>query len=381
MAYSHSSTHHHPVSMSSPTLYLTTQTIFLFALFILLQTCVSPHQAAPVAAVVQAPLPLSVSLPTPATINTRSHPGAHRRRKIDSSEGSSDSSVGISIQEDSTVLDEYRDDSSGEGMTYVDDELAFTITTSNGAPVDDNQNSVTAGEDGPIVIGDFHLIDKLAHFDRERIPERVVHAKGAGAFGYFEVTDDITRYSKAKLFSYIGKRTQVLVRFSTVAGEKGSADTARDPRGFAVKFYTEDGNWDLVGNNTPVFFVRDPIKFPDFIHSQKKDPHTNLPNPNAFWDFLSLVPESIHQLTILFSDRGTPDGFRHMNGFSSHALKLVNIDGAVHYVKFHWVTDQGVKNLTAQEAADIAGKDADYATRDLFNAIETVSTDDRNSTA
>eukprot|EP00922_Rhytidocystis_sp_ex-Travisia-forbesii_P035033 GHVS01052025.1.p1 GENE.GHVS01052025.1~~GHVS01052025.1.p1 ORF type:complete len:495 (+),score=52.79 GHVS01052025.1:140-1624(+) len=243
------------------------------------------------------------------------------------------------------------------------------ITSSNGAPVDNNQNSITAGPNGPVVIGDFHLVDKLAHFDRERIPERVVHAKGAGAFGYFEVTNDMSRFCKAKVFSHVGKRTEVFLRFSTVGGEKGSADTARDPRGFSVKFYTEEGNWDLVGNNTPVFFIRDPIKFPDFIHTQKKHPQTNLPNADMFWDFLSLVPESVHQVTILFSDRGTPDGYRHMNGYSSHAIKLINMAGELHYVQFHFKTDQGIKNLTAQEAASLASSDPDYATRDLFNAI------------
>lgn len=244
------------------------------------------------------------------------------------------------------------------------------ITTSTGAPVDDNQNSLTAGPTGPIVISDFHLIDKLAHFDRERIPERVVHAKGAGAHGYFEVTHDITRYCKAKLFDQIGKRTPVFLRFSTVGGEKGSADTARDPRGFAVKFYTQEGIWDMVGNNTPVFFIRDPIKFPDFIHTQKRHPQTNLPNAHMFWDFLSLVPESIHQLTILFSDRGTPDGYRHMNGYGSHTFKTINKNGEVFYVKFHFKTDQKIKNLTRQQAAEIASKDPDYATRDLFDAIQ-----------
>eukprot|EP00128_Syssomonas_multiformis_P008627 Colp12_sorted_trinity150504_noHs@19483 len=195
------------------------------------------------------------------------------------------------------------------------------LTTGNGNPVVDNQNSITAGPHGPILLQDFHLIDKLAHFDRERIPERVVHAKGAGAHGYFEVTNDITHICKAKVFSKIGKRTPLLTRFSTVGGEKGSADTERDPRGFAVKFYTEEGNWDMVGNNTPVFFIRDPIKFPDFIHTQKRNPQTNLKDANMFWDFLSLVPESVHQVTVLFSDRGTPDGYRHMNGYSSHTFK------------------------------------------------------------
>ncbi|XP_026194387.1 peroxisomal catalase [Cyclospora cayetanensis] len=244
------------------------------------------------------------------------------------------------------------------------------MTTSTGAPVGDNQNSQTAGPYGPVVITDFHLLDKLAHFDRERIPERVVHAKGAGAHGYFEVTHDITKYCKARLFSSMGKRTPVFVRFSTVGGEKGSADTARDPRGFAIKLYTEDGNWDLVANNTPVFFVRDPLKFPDFIHTQKRHPQTNLPDADMFWDFLSLSPESIHQVTILFSDRGTPDGYRHMNGYSSHSFKTVNAAGEVFYVKFHLKTNQGIKNLTAKRAHQLASTDPDYATRDLFNFID-----------
>lgn len=234
----------------------------------------------------------------------------------------------------------------------------------------DNQNSRTAGPYGPVVIADFHLIDKLAHFDRERIPERVVHAKGAGAHGHFEVTHDITKYCKAKVFSSVGKKTPVFVRFSTVGGEKGSADTARDPRGFAIKFYTEEGNWDLVGNNTPVFFIRDPLKFPDFIHTQKRNPQTNLPDPNMVWDFLSLSPESIHQVTILYSDRGTPDGYRHMNGYSSHAFKTVNKDGEVFLVQFHLKTNQGIKNLSGPRAEELAGSDPDYATRDLFNAID-----------
>lgn len=246
------------------------------------------------------------------------------------------------------------------------------LTTSNGAPVDDNQNSLTAGPDGPILIQDFHLIDKIAHFDRERIPERVVHAKGAAAHGYFEVSSpDITKFCKAKLFETVGKQTPIFMRFSTVGGEKGSADTERDPRGFAVKFYTEEGIWDMVGNNTPVFFIRDPIKFPDFIHTQKRNPQTNLKDPDMFWDFLSLVPESCHQVTILFSDRGTPDGYRHMNGYSSHTLKFVNKDGEVYFVKLHFKTDSGIKNLSSNEADRLKSEDADYATRDLFNSIQT----------
>jgi len=243
------------------------------------------------------------------------------------------------------------------------------MKTNFGRPVDDDQNSVTAGDKGPILMQDVHLVEKLAHFNRERIPERIVHAKGAGAGGYFEVTADVTKYTKAKFLSQVGKKTEVFVRFSTVGGEKGSADAERDPRGFAVKFYTEDGNYDLVGNNTPVFFIRDPIKFPDFIHTQKRNPATNLKDPNMFWDFLSLTPESVHQVTILFSDRGTPWGYRHMNGYGSHTYKWYNENGEVFFVKYHFKTDQGIKNLTAQEAELVKGTDPDHATRDLFNAI------------
>jgi len=244
------------------------------------------------------------------------------------------------------------------------------LTTSFGSPVDDDQNSITVGPTGPVVIQDVHLIDKLAHFNRERIPERIVHAKGAGAFGYFEVTHDLTTYTKAKFLSKVGKRTEVVVRFSTVGGEKGSADAERDPRGFAVKFYTEEGNYDFVGNNTPVFFIRDPIKFPDFIHTQKRDPATNCKDPNMFWDFLSLTPESIHQVTILFSDRGTPKSFRHMNGYSGHTYMWYNEKDEYVWVKIHFKTAQGIQNLTRQKAAMLKGKDPDHATRDLYEAIE-----------
>jgi catalase len=244
------------------------------------------------------------------------------------------------------------------------------LTTSNGAPVDDNMNSLTVEANGPILLQDFHLIDKLAHFDRERIPERVVHAKGAGAHGYFEVTNDITKYCKAKLFDTIGKKTPIFIRFSTVGGEKGSADTERDPRGFAIKFYTEEGNWDMVGNNTPVFFIRDPSKFPDFIHTQKRNPQTNLKDPNMFWDFLSLVPESVHQVTILFSDRGTPDGYRHMHGFSSHTLKFVSKNDEVFFIKIHVKTYSGIKNLCSEEANKLKADDPDYATKDLYEHIQ-----------
>ncbi|MEO2228040.1 catalase KatA [Priestia megaterium] len=244
------------------------------------------------------------------------------------------------------------------------------LTTSWGAPVGDNQNSMTAGSRGPTLIQDVHLLEKLAHFNRERVPERVVHAKGAGAHGYFEVTNDVSTYTKAAFLSEVGKRTPLFVRFSTVAGENGSADTVRDPRGFAVKFYTEEGNYDLVGNNTPVFFIRDAIKFPDFIHTQKRDPRTHLKNPTAVWDFWSLSPESLHQVSILMSDRGIPATLRHMHGFGSHTFKWVNAEGDGVWVKYHFKTDQGVKNLSPDVAAKLAGENPDYHTEDLFNAIE-----------
>ena len=244
------------------------------------------------------------------------------------------------------------------------------LTTNFGKPVEDDQNSITAGDRGPILMQDVHLIEKLAHFNRERIPERIVHAKGAGAGGYFEVTNDVTKYTKAKFLSKVGKKTEVFIRYSTVGGEKGSADAERDPRGFAVKFYTEDGNFDLVGNNTPVFFIRDPIKFPDFIHTQKRHPATNTKDANMFWDFLSLTPESIHQVTILFSDRGTPKTFRHMNGYSSHTLKWYNGKRDYYWVKYHFKTDQGIQNLTREEAEKLKGMDPDHATRDLYESIK-----------
>lgn len=244
------------------------------------------------------------------------------------------------------------------------------LTTSWGAPVGDNQNSITAGARGPTLIQDVHLLEKLAHFNRERVPERVVHAKGAGAHGYFEVTQDLTKYTKASLFAEVGKRTPLFVRFSTVAGENGSSDTVRDPRGFAVKFYTDEGNYDLVGNNTPVFFIRDAIKFPDFIHTQKRHPQTHLKNPNAVWDFWSLSPESLHQVTILMTDRGIPATLRHMHGFGSHTFKWVNSEGAGVWVKYHFKTEQGVKNLAPDVAAQLAADNPDYHTEDLFNAIK-----------
>ena len=245
-----------------------------------------------------------------------------------------------------------------------------TLTTNFGAPVDDDQNSLNAGDPGPVLIQDVHLVEKLAHFDRERIPERVVHAKGAAAHGYFEVTHDVTKYTKAKFLSEVGKRTELFIRFSTVGGEKGSADAERDPRGFAIKFYTEEGNYDMVGNNTPVFFIRDPLKFADFIHTQKRNPATNLKDPDMFWDFLSLTPESIHQVTILFSDRGTPKTYRHMNGYSSHTFKWYNDQSEYFWINYQIENDQGIQNLTRQEATRMKGEDPDHATRDLYQAIE-----------
>jgi len=244
------------------------------------------------------------------------------------------------------------------------------LTTGHGMPVGDDQNSLTAGSPGPVLMQDVHLLDKLAHFDRERIPERVVHAKGAGAHGYFEVTADVRKCTKAKFLSEVGKKTDVFVRFSTVGGEKGSADAERDPRGFAIKFYTEEGNYDMVGNNTPVFFIRDPLKFPDFIHTQKRHPATNCKDANMFWDFLSLTPESIHQVTILFSDRGTPKTYRHMNGYSSHAFKWYNDKGEYFWVQYHFKTEQKIQNFDRKEADIMKSKDPDHATRDLHEAIE-----------
>lgn len=243
------------------------------------------------------------------------------------------------------------------------------LTTSAGIPVGDNQNSLTAGPRGPLLVQDWQLFEKHAHFNRERIPERVVHAKGSGAYGTFKVTHDITKYTKAKIFSKVGKKTECFLRFSTVAGERGAADAERDVRGFAVKFYTEEGNWDLVGNNTPVFFVRDPYKFPDFIHTQKRDPKTNLRSATAMWDFWSLSPESLHQVTILFSDRGLPKSYRHLNGYGSHTYSFINKKGERFWVKFHFKTAQRIQNLTDEEAARIVGSDRESHQRDLFEAI------------
>ncbi|HEY8961250.1 MAG TPA: catalase [Luteolibacter sp.] len=244
------------------------------------------------------------------------------------------------------------------------------LTTTAGNPVADNQNSLSAGPRGPLLLQDYQLIEKLAHQNRERIPERVVHAKGSGAFGTFTVTHDITRFSKAAVFSQIGKQTDVLLRFSTVAGERGAADAERDVRGFALKFYTDEGNWDLVGNNTPVFFVRDPLKFPDFIHTQKRHPRTNLRSATAMWDFWSLSPESLHQVTILFSDRGLPKSYRHVNGYGSHTYSLLNAAGERFWVKFHFKTRQGIETMSNAEAEEVVAKDRESSQRDLYEAIE-----------
>lgn len=244
-----------------------------------------------------------------------------------------------------------------------------TMTTTGGNPIADNQNSLTAGERGPVLLQDYQLIQKLAHQNRERIPERVVHAKGSGAFGVLEITEDISKYTKAKVLQK-GEKTKLLLRFSTVAGERGAADAERDVRGFALKFYTKEGNWDLVGNNTPVFFVRDAYKFPDFIHTQKRDPQTNLRSNTAMWDFWSLSPESLHQVTILMSDRGLPKSYRNVNGYGSHTYSLINSKNERFWVKFHFKTLQGIETLTNKEAEEIVGKDRESNQRDLFENIE-----------
>lgn len=244
------------------------------------------------------------------------------------------------------------------------------LTTVAGAPVENNQDSMTAGKRGPMMLQDVWFLEKLAHFDREVIPERRMHAKGSGAFGTFTVTHDITKYTKAKVFSEIGKKTDLFVRFSTVAGERGAADAERDIRGFAVKFYTEEGNWDVVGNNTPVFFFRDPLKFPDLNHAVKRDPRTNMRSAHTNWDFWSSLPEALLQVTIVMSDRGIPASYRHMHGFSSHAFSLINEAGERHWVKFHFRSQQGILNLTDQEAAVVIADDRESHQRDLYTAIE-----------
>lgn len=244
-----------------------------------------------------------------------------------------------------------------------------TMTTTGGNTVADNQNSISAGARGPLLLQDYQLIEKLAHQNRERVPERVVHAKGSGAYGTLTITEDISRYTKAKVLQK-GAKTPMLIRFSTVAGERGAADAERDVRGFAMKFYTEEGNWDLVGNNTPVFFVKDPMKFPDFIHTQKRHPRTNMRSATAMWDFWSLSPESLHQVTILMSDRGLPLSYRHMNGYGSHTYSLINDGGERFWVKFHFKTAQGIKTMTNSEAEAVIAKDRESAQRDLYESIE-----------
>jgi catalase len=244
------------------------------------------------------------------------------------------------------------------------------LTTTNGCPVADNQNSMTAGPRGPLLMQDFWFLEKLAHFDREVIPERRMHAKGSGAYGTFTVTHDITQYTKAKIFAEVGKKTDMFARFSTVAGERGAADAERDIRGFALKFYTEEGNWDMVGNNTPVFFMRDPLKFPDLNHVVKRDPRTNMHNAQSNWDFWTLLPEALHQVTILMSERGLPSSYRHMHGFGSHTFSFINASNERFWVKFHFKCQQGIKNLTNSEAEAIIGKDRESHQRDLYEAIE-----------
>lgn len=244
------------------------------------------------------------------------------------------------------------------------------LTTAFGAPVPDDNNTMTAGRRGPALLQDVWFLEKLAHFDREVIPERRMHAKGAGAFGTFTVTHDITDYTRAKLFSEVGKQTEMFVRFSSVAGERGAADAERDIRGFAMKFYTEEGNWDLVGNNTPVFFIRDPLKFPDLNHAVKRDPRTGLRSTNNNWDYWTLLPEALHQITILMSDRGIPRTWRHMHGFGSHTYSFINQDCERFWVKFHFRTEQGIENITDAEAANIIGGDRESHQRDLFDEIE-----------
>ena len=253
----------------------------------------------------------------------------------------------------------------------MNDPKKEKLTTVTGAPVDDNNNVMTAGPRGPMLLQDTWYLEKLAHFDREVIPERRMHAKGSGAFGTFTVTGDITKYTKAKIFSEIGKKTDCFVRFSTVAGERGAADAERDIRGFAMKYYTEEGNWDLVGNNTPVFFLRDPLKFPDLNHVVKRDPRTNLRSATSNWDFWTSLPEAFHQVTITMSDRGIPWSYRHMNGYGSHTYSLLNAANERIWVKFHLKTQQGIKNLTGAEAAAIVANDRESHQRDLFDAIET----------
>src|ERR1700731_875852 len=258
----------------------------------------------------------------------------------------------------------------GANQTQHPRKIMKKLTTAFGAPVSDNQNIKTAGKRGPALLQDAWFLEKMAHFDREVIPERRMPAKGAGAFGTFTVTHDITKYTKAKIFSEIGKKTEMFARFSTVAGERGAADAERDIRGFALKFYTEEGNWDLVGNNTPVFFLRDPLKFPDLNHAIKRDPRTGLRSADSNWDFWSNLPEALHQVTIVMTDRGIPKSFRHMHGFGSHTYSFINSENKRFWVKFTFKTQQGVQNLTDAEAADIIASDRESNQRDLYESIE-----------
>jgi catalase len=244
------------------------------------------------------------------------------------------------------------------------------LTTNAGCPVVDNQNVMTAGPRGPQLLQDVWYLEKLAHFDREVIPERRIHAKGSGAYGTFTVTHDITPYTRAKIFSEVGKQTELFARFTTVAGERGAADAERDIRGFAVKFYTDEGNWDLVGNNTPVFFIRDPLQFPDLIHAVKRDPRTNMRSPKNKWDVWTSLPEALHQVTIVMSDRGIPATYRHMHGFGGHTFSLINVRKERHWVKFHLKSRQGIRNLTDAEAEALIGKDRESHQRDLYESLE-----------
>ena len=244
------------------------------------------------------------------------------------------------------------------------------LTTNAGAPVADNNRVLTAGPRGPMLLQDVWFLEKLAHFDREVIPERRMHAKGSGAYGTFTVTHDISRYTRAAMFAQVGKKTELFARFSTVAGERGAADAERDIRGFALKFYTEEGNWDLVGNNTPVFFLRDPLKCPDLNHVVKRNPHTNMHSNTDNWDFWTLLPEALHQVTVVMSDRGIPASYRHMHGFGSHTFSCINAQNERFWVKFHFKTQQGIKNLTDAEAQELVGRDRDSHQRDLFEHIE-----------
>lgn len=257
-----------------------------------------------------------------------------------------------------------------EGGFKIEEKNKKKLTTVAGAPVVDNQNTMTAGPRGPVLLQDVWYLEKLAHFDREVIPERRMHAKGSGAYGTFTVTHDITKYTKAKIFSEIGKKTEMFVRFSTVAGERGAADAERDIRGFAMKFYTEEGNWDLVGNNTPVFFLRDPLKFPDLNHAVKRDPRTNMRSAKNNWDFWTSLPEALHQVTITMSDRGIPLSYRHMHGFGSHTFSMINAKNERVWVKFHLVCQQGIKTLTDAESEAVVAKDRESNQRDLLDSID-----------